>query len=511
MRFSLKYFFLHVVSVYIFSCILSFSCVAQKGKKIELRNANSLEFDDRIGNKAKRLIGNVVLEQGNMVMYCDSAYLYDNNTFDAYNNVHITQGASVHLYGSFLKYDGNTQKAELQKNVRMIDGDVSLTTEQLFYDMENKTSYYVTGGKLVNKETTLTSDRGYYFSGTREFFFKRNVILKNPEYTMLCDTLKYRKDNKTVYFYGPTSITGKDNFIYCENGWFDTGKDISKFSKNAYIISKDQKLVGDSIFYDRKNNIGRAFGNVQVIDTTQNIVIQGNFVQNSNNNKNLLVTGNALLIQIQDNDSLFLHADTLKAEHEDPNDSTGLTRILYAFNKVKFFKSDMQGKCDSLVYKYKDSTMYLYQKPILWSGENQLSAEEMRILTNSGKLFNLKLIRSAFIVSREDSIKFNQIKGKEMKGHFTNNQLTSIKVEGNGQTIYYAKDNDKYIGVNRAECSDLLIKINADKVQSVMFYTLPDATLFPMNELNPKELILKDFFWDPDNRPITKNDIFTWK
>ena len=132
---------------------------AQKPKKIRLIHANSLEKTP--GIEARRLIGNVEFEHNEVHMYCDSAYLYDNNSLDAYGNVHIRQGDTLHLYGEMLKYNGNDKKAEVQKNIRMTDRDMTLTTDFLTYDLGTSVATYTTGGKIVNKNNTLTSEHGY--------------------------------------------------------------------------------------------------------------------------------------------------------------------------------------------------------------------------------------------------------------------------------------------------------------------------------------------------------------
>jgi len=499
-----------------------FSFSQKKTKMIEFKGANSLEVDNRIAKGAKRLIGNVSFKHENVLMFCDSAYLYSNNMLDAFGNVHIQQGDSINLYGDLLKYNGNTKKAEIQKNVRLLEKDMTLTTDMLFYDMSTSVAYYTSGGTITSKENTLKSQNGYYHSDSKELWFKKNVVLTNPEYVMNCDTLRYNTLSKTAYFLGPTTIRSNENFIYCENGWYDTNNDISRFSINSYIITKEQKLKGDSIFYDRKKGFGKAKRNVSIIDTTQNLTIKGDYAENHEDTESSIVTGNALMIQVYDGDTLYLHADTLKASmdvrtiktsNKVKSDTTRVIipqRILFAYNKVKFFKSDIQGKCDSLVYTYRDSTMRLYKDPVLWSDKNQLTAEKVELVTSNGEMKTLKLENTAFIISQEDTMRFNQIKGKSMKGSFSENKLKKIYVEGNGQTIYFAKENDKIIGVNKSDCSDILILLKDNEISKITFITKPDANLYPLSEISTEELKLRDFSWKGNQRPLTLKDIFTW-
>lgn len=529
-----------ILTFLVFSFCVSLSVLAQtssgaKKKTIELLHANTLEFNQALGLGAKRLLGDVSFKDGNTIMYCDSAYLYNNNSADAFGHVHITQGDTVNAYGDLLKYDGNTKMAELQKNVRLTDKDMVLTTTILFFDTKTSVANYQGGGTIVNKENTLTSEHGYYFAGTKELDFKKNVVLVNPRYTMNSDTLRYNTASKITHFLGPTTIKSAQDFIYCENGFYNTTTDIAQFNKNAYLLSKKQKLSGDSLYYDKKKGVGKGFNNISITDTSQNITITGDYGYSNELTNLALVTGHALMMQAYQKDTLFIHADTLKAttmrmpevkesilksdgksgdaklvRKSDTIQHDSTYQVLSAYHKVKFYKSDMQGKCDSLAYSYLDSVMRLYTEPILWSQKNQLTAEFIELKTSKGAMQSMVLTNSAFIISQEDTVRFNQVKGKIMHGYFANNELYKIRVDGNGQTIYYAKDKNKYIGVNKADCSDLLLFMKDSQVSKITFINKPDATLFPINELPPAELLLKDFIWKIQQRPNSKNDIFVW-
>lgn len=483
-------------------------------RTVEIKNANSLEDGAHIGKDVKRLIGNVELKEGTMLMFCDSAYIYPDNSIKAFNSLRIVKGDSLNIYGTFLNYSGSTKIAEIQKNVRMIEKGTTLQTELLYYDMRNSIANYPNGGTIVSKDNTLTSQYGYYNPKKRLFSFKKNVVLTNPLYVMTCDTLNYNSGNNTAYFNGPTEIKSKGDYIYCESGWYNTDKDIAQFSKNAYIVTKQQKMKGDSIFFDKAKDIGKAFGRVSIIDSVQNIIVMGDKAIRLGKEETSTVTGHALLKQYYGTDTLFLHADTLRAVDEHPvnknnvKDTSITWRVFYAYRKVKFFRTDIQGKCDSLVYSGKDSIMRLFKSPVLWQEKNQLTAEKVEMKISSGQIKNMFLKNQAFIVSKEDSVKFNQIKGKQMIGYFTENKLSKIFVEGNGQTVYFAKDKQKLIGVNKANCTNLMIYIKENSVEKITFLKKPDATLFPMNDFNPKDFLLKDFNWREKERPHSMGDIF---
>lgn len=534
----------------LFSPLLSYSQTETKsgGKKIQIEHAGSLQFDKKLGNGAQRLIGDVRFRQDNTLMFCDSAYLYKDNSLDAFGHIHIQQGDSIHLYGELLKYNGNTKKALITKNVVVNKGDMQLTTDELNYDVATSVGYYVTPARIVNKENTLTSNTGYFFAKSNDLTFKKNVVLTNPQFVINCDTMRYNTSSKITFFIGPTTIKSKDNLIYAEDGWYDTYNDQSRFSKNSYILTKEQKMYGDSLYYDRKKGIGKAIKNVQIIDTTQNLNIKGAYAIHYEFKDLSIVTGDALMTQIYEKDTLYLHADTLKAvgnskksrkapaaekniSKDKPvppkrivkeikivgTDTTIIyetiktdTQQLFAYHKVKFYKNDLQGKCDSLYYNSVDSAMKMYGTPVLWSDENQLTSDSIKVTTGSKSIRSIELKGAAFIVSQEDSLRFNQIRGKMMKGYFQKNKLYLVNVEGNGQTLYFAKEKKEIKAVNRADCSDLRVYLKNNKVDKITFITKPDATLFPLDQVDVKELKLKDFNWREKDRPNTPKEIFIW-
>ena len=488
------------------------------GTKINLKHADRLIGTG--GPKGyQRLIGNVQFEHQDMIMNCDSAHFFlADNRLDAYGHVFVQQGDSLRMWSDFLTYDGNTRIAVASKNVRLVEADMTLTTDAITYDLANHFAYYTTGGRIVNKDNILTSQNGGYSSDTKTLTFKHNVVLKNPAYEMRCDTLRYTPGPQIAYFLGPTNIksTTNSNYIYCENGFYDTYNDIAQFEENAYIVTNNQTLRGDSIWYDRKNGIGKAFENIEITDTLQKVTIHGDYAIHYENSETSFITGHALLIQQFDNDSLYLHADTLKSVTTRPKDKEGkpifddslAEKTVLGYHNVSFFKPDMQGKCDSLVWNSADSTMHLFGKPVLWSEESQLTAKTIDIILADGKIIRLDMETDCFIISEEDTTRYNQIKGKKMTGYFADNKLKKIYVEGNGQTLYYAKSENTMIGVNRADCSRLMIWIEENEVQTISFYNQPDAQLYPPDELAPSEALLKDFIWRGNERPANVQDLF---
>jgi lipopolysaccharide export system protein LptA len=492
----------------------------EKPTRIELIHADSLNFDKDIDKTIRRLIGNVEFKHENAIMKCDSAYMNpDANSMEAFGNIRINQGDTLSLTGKHLDYDGNTSLAVVTGDVSLRDRNMLLTTDKLDYNRKSGISSYNTGGKIVDNENILTSKLGLYSSFIKEMHFKTDVVLTNPRYVMKTDTMNYNTLTHTAFFFGPTTITSNENFIYCERGFYNTDKEISGFTNNAYIKTKTQRLSGDSIGYNRKTGEGRAFENVVINDSVNDVLIAGKYAEHNEITERSLVTGHAEMIQIFETDSLFLHADTLSAISDTlaRQDTSNRKRTLFAFHHVRIYKTDLQGRCDSLVYSFRDSTIELFTAPVLWSNANQMTADSVKLQTANGQISHVYMRNNAFIVSLadssnmdiKDSMRFNQIRGKNLTGYFADNKLYKIYVEGNGQTIYYAKNKkDKFTGVNRADCSDIFISVNENKVTEISLVNKPDATFYPIRELSAKELRLKGFSWQPQLRPENRQAIF---
>lgn len=487
---------------------MSLPFMAQERDMIKLLHAEVSEYDISVV-EAQRLIGKVKFEHQGAVMRCDSAWLYENeNRVEAFGHVNIVQGDSLFLNGDKLDYNGDENIAELFENIRLRDQDMTLTTDYLKYNTETKVATYLEGGKIVSAENnnTLTSKMGHYFATSRTLHFKDSVILVNPKYNMHTDTLQYNMLSEVAYFLGPTTITSKQDEIYCENGWYDTNLEIAQFNDNAQLSSDGQLLNGDSLYYERKAAFGEAFGAVSIADTVNNLVITGDYGKYLEVQDVSFVTGRALFQQIMEGDTLHLHADTLMSAPD-----TLQKRSIYAYRQVKFYKSDMQGACDSLVYSERDSLFEMFVDPVVWSEQNQITGDKIEVKTYDNKVDQLYCKGNAFLVSEVAGHPYhNQIKGKNMTGYFNKNDLYRVDFMGNGEAIYFAvDDSDSTItGVNKSTCANIEIRIQEREIKKVNFKMQPNSAFYPMHMLKPDDLKLKNFRWDESRRPLTSQDIF---
>ena len=488
--------------------ILPLWSFSQGTTKILLEHADSLVHNSKIKPDFQRLIGNVRLSHDSTTMMCDSAFMNDEKNFVlAYGNVHIRISDTLNLFGDSLNYDGNTHIAKIWNNVKLIDNQTTLTTDTLAYDRTTQIASYEYWAKIVNEKNILVSKHGYYHTQTKDFFFKEKVVLINPEYVMHSDTLMYNTVSKIAYFLGPSNIKGKEDSIYCENGWYNTILDIARFRKNSWIYHQNQVLTGDSIYYERKTGYGQAFKHAMLKDTVQKTVLTGNYGELRRMKGFSFMTDSAMVEMIDKKDTLFLHSDTIYATF----DTNKNIKNILCYYKVKFFRNELQGMCDSISYHGRDSTMYMYHSPVLWSDKNQLTGDSIKMTMLNSQIDSMILYNSAFIISKDDTNKFNQVKGRDMVGIFKNNELYKINVFGNSETVYFGREEDRtLIGITKIQASDMLIFIEKNKFKSITYYNEPKGATSPESQVSPYDLKLKGFKWIEDKRPVTRLDIFHW-
>ncbi|HHJ11225.1 MAG TPA: organic solvent tolerance protein OstA [Bacteroidetes bacterium] len=493
------------LAFFLFSVFLLPLAAQQEKKKnrVEILNADILKIDRT--RYLRKLQGNVRLKHENILLTCDSALVFDyTNVVEAFSNVSLNQGDTLFLTGDYIRYNGDTKKAEVFGDVHLMDKKSDLKTDKLEFDMENNVGYYLTGGVITSEKNRIESREGFYYSNTKDYFYKGNVRVVTNDYTITSDTLRYNPDEDITYFYGPTEIISDSAYISCERGWYDLKNDISKFSLHAYMQTKEYTVRGDTLFYDKPRGYGTANGNVEMLDTTRKVILFGNHAVYWKNPERSMITDSAVFVQYSpEGDSLFLHADTLRSFM----DSAGY-RILSAYFGVRIYSKDMQGACDSLSYSFVDSVIRMYREPVIWSGESQMTAKTIYLYTRGRNVDHFEMKQDAMIISEFDSTHFNQIKGKNMKGYFKDNHLYRIDVNGNGQSIYYPDDQGEIIGYNKVDCSNIVIWVKDNKIKRIVLLKQPSGTLDPPPETFTEDQKLKGFIWLDTKRPRSPQDIF---
>jgi lipopolysaccharide export system protein LptA len=490
--------------------LIAASAVAQK--RVRLQQADYSKGKMRDGVRTDWVIGNVIFTQNQTTIYCDSAQIFKReNTVEAFGNVRITDGDSVTVTARRLKYDGNKRVAYLRSNVVFVKlATATLYTDYLDYYRTLNEARYFNGGKLVDTANTLTSRKGYYQVSNNMASFKTDVVGVSPEYTLKSDTLQYNSKTKIIYFRDVTTVEDKEGqtAVY-EHGFYDTNEKTSNLHRGT-IQTLNYEMKGDKYFLDELRKLYKAKDNVVMTSKEENTTIYGDDGHYNKTTGIAKVYGHAYVAKVDDdNDTLFLAADTLiSIESNDP-----AKKRIIAYPNVRLFKSDIQGAADSLVYFSADSALVLYKKPVLWSGDNQMTSDTIRITMVAQQIDKVFMLSNSFVISQDTLKNFNQIKGRKMVAHFRGRDVHHVDVSGNGESIYYAlqeeeKDLDSLrvkatfmAGMNKLICSNMKINFVNGEIDNVTAYVKPDGSFIPPHELTDEMQRLKGFEWRPKQRP----------
>lgn len=441
---------------------------------------------------------------------CNKAYYYkEKNIFKAIGNVKINQGDTIFQYSDYVDYDGNTKKIFSWGNVVLKDPKMTMKTDTLQFLRNEKLLIYDDYATIKDSINTLKSKNGKYFMNLKKFIATVDVTIDNPDNFIESNHLDYYTGSGQSYLYGPSTITAKtdENKIYTERGFYNTKTDISHFTKNTTLYLNKKEIKADSIYYEKRTGFASAVKNIRVTDTIENFVARGHYAELYEKQDSIFLKDRAVAISLVEKDSMFIHGDIIRVTGK-PEE-----RRIKTFYNVKIFKSDLQGKCDSLFTNQKIGLTKMFVKPVLWSQGSQITGDSifLQIDKQTEKLDSLKVLGNSFIIQQDslDPKNFNQIKGRNMFGKFLNNELKNLLVKGNAEAINYNRNNEGGLeSVTKQLCSNLFFEFENSEILSIDCRIQSDGNTYPPSQFPEPERKLKGFMWREKERPLTKDDIF---
>ena len=495
-------------------------------RKLEYRKVDSV-------TELQILAGNVKLRQGNSLFYCDSCVINKRlNLFEAFGNVHINDADTTDVYSGYLRYLTDKKIAYLTKNVILTDGKGKLTTNDLEYDLNTKVGIYKNGGTVFNKKTVLTSEEGYYYADLKDIYFKKNVVLKDPAYHLTSDSLLYNTETETARFIAETFIIDSSKrTIRTREGFYNLKSGKAEFGQRPVVQDGKTQATADKMYSDDSTGMTQLIGRAIIIDTAENRTVIADEIFFNRKNKSFLATKKPLMIIKQDEDSVFVAADTLfsapltelygikdSTQQKDTlkgvmvvdtkkKDSTN--RYFEAFRHVRIFTDSLQAVCDSMFYSFKDSVFRLFQNPVVWSNENQVTGDTIFLFTKNKKADKMKVYENSMLVNKVEPEVFNQVKSTRIDAYFTNGGIDSVRATGFAECIYYIQDEDSaFTGINQSQSDLMDIYFKEKELQRVVFRSAVKGTIWPIRQKTPQEMRLPGFNWLEEKRPKTRYELF---
>jgi lipopolysaccharide export system protein LptA len=518
--------------------------------------------------KIETIAGDVMLKEGATTFSCDSAIINRKlNTLEAFGNVHINDADSLHTYAQYVKYIGTERIAYLKKNVRLTDKKGTLLTQDLVYDLKAGIGKYHNGGKVINGATVLTSSEGTYYADTKDVMFKNNVDLTDPKYKIKADSLLYNTNTQVVTFTGPTHIKSKEANIFTTEGTYDLKNGNAFFGSRTLIKDTSGRVYqANRIALEEKSGQAQLEGNAIIKDSANGVIVTANIIF-MNRDNSFLATQKPVMIIQQQKDSIYIAADTLfsgfttrttKENKKIKKDSSvtlplkksdsliiaknvsdcvnsdsldtrsvlsytnrktkviSLTkkdssvRYFLAFHHVRVFSDSLQSVSDSLFYSAEDSTFRLFQDPVVWSGESQVTGDTIFLFTKNKKVERLYVFENSMIINKSSNNYYNQIAGRTTNGYFKDGVINYVRVRGQkAESIYYAQDKDSaYVGMNRATGDVIDMYFLKNQLDKVKFINDVHGIMHPMNQIPEDQKYLKNFKWQDKRRPKNKLELF---
>jgi len=497
---------------------------AKPEDKVKIINADKIIKDPEKYEGNRYMQGNVKLEHQGSILTADEVILYEEENFvKAIGNARLQNPDGSVITAGEMEYDGNTQKGVARKNVVLTDPKQTIKTETLYYDKLANQAYFNTGGTISDAQNTMYTKSATYFLDTKLIDFVGNVKIDSPDYIIDGDNIKQNQNTKVAEFFGPTTITNRKNpknRVYTERGTYRMNTKEAFLNKNSKIFYNDKILTGDDMYFNQLTGFGKATGNVTLDDPQERRFIKGGYGEIFEKKDSAMMTKNPYAVKAFEKDSMYFAAEKIISfQRPDSADITKKKSFLRAFRKGRFYKSNAQGRADSIAFNETDGIMHMYTKPILWSGIKQVTGDKIEAYfnTENENIDSLKVIGNAFAISKVDSLnlkdEFNQVKGRFMTVHYQNNDIKEATVIGNAQAISYADDVDQAtkqperIGISLTSCG-IIDAIFEEKVMQIVSCNIgATSDTYPMSKIEPSKRKFPDFNWNTKDRINKWQDI----
>jgi lipopolysaccharide transport protein LptA len=515
------------------------------------------------------LAGNVKLRQGTSLLTCDSLAI---NTYtkimEAFGNVHINESDTINTYANYIKYYGNSRKAELRKNVRIQDNRTSITNESFDYDMAAHIGTYNVPTRIVSGKSIVNSNKGVFYLDTKDLYFYDKVKVNDPKYNITTDTLFFNTNTQIARFVSPSIIIDDaGRYIKTSEGFYNAKSGRAEFGESPYIKDGDNEIKADNIKQDEQGN-SIAEGNVWIKDNKNKVTIiadktatdkatgikqaSGNvifkdekngitiFAGNLNQNEKkgaYLATIKPVLLLVQDGDSVVITADSLfsarisdmklfKAAKNIPVEKdtvNGLVvmdvsnlkstdssnRYFEAYRNVRIFHDSIQAVGDSCFYSLVDSTFRLFGNPVAWAQDNQICGDTMLVYTEKQKPSRIHVYENSFMINKLKDNYYNQIKSKTLNGYFVDGNINYMRAKGSAESIYVAQDKDSaFVGFNKASSDIIDMRFVNKALNKVIFINDVAGKFMPPNQVPEEDKLLRSFLWQNNRRPKSKFELF---
>ncbi len=471
--------------------------------------------------------------------------------FDTKENIgHFYDGGTIDTKENLIEssegyYYSNHKLFVFKDSVEMRNETYLIRSDSGRYNTNTDIATFETNTKIWHDDGFLSCDNGWYDKPRDYFHFSKNAYILSGEREMWADSIFYNRKDSVGDLYGHIQVhdTLKTFYTFGNEGHFSEKPDrvmMTRTPSVAYYTNEDNKpdtlfIRADTLrFFSDPNPAFYAKDSIvsQKADSLPTAVsIPSNNIPLPARDSTILPpidTASTLRDSLAKSTSAAVMPDssgktTITKDLEAPSpklsvpsadtvtaplpDST--IRQLFAYFKVRIYRSNVQGVGDSLAYSSLDSLARMFGKPALWNEQQQITSDEMHFLTNQQEIIRADFLQNAFIIANEQDSFYNQVKGRDIIGYFRDNDIYRMDVMGGAQTIYYMQEDSVVANANLAESAGMQIDIAKRKIRRIKYISQPVSDTYPLDKLPRDKGHLKGFLWRDAERPKSRWEVCT--
>jgi lipopolysaccharide export system protein LptA len=348
---------------------------------------------------------------------------------------------------------------ELTGNVRFKQGNVRVWCDKAIQFLDRNEIELIGSVKIIRDTVILTSNRGRYYGNQHKADGEGNVKLKTPNVTLFADVGTYYIDEKKAFF-----------------------------QRNVRIVDSATTIFSQQLTYFEKERKSIALLNVKIVNSSNNVTMFGNYLEHFDSTDYSKMTEDPRLMQIDTTEKGEIDTLAVKSLVMESYDDSA--KKLIATDSVVIVRGGLAARCGLVYYYTKEERIELYQKPIVWYDENQVTGDTVFLTLEKNRLKTASVLTRAFVLSQSDSLfpmRYNQLTGRTITLTFNNNKLQQTYVERNAVSLYFLYDDREPNGANKTSGDFILMKFNNGKPNTIHVSQGIEGSYYPENVIKRDE------------------------
>lgn len=524
--------------------------IAEAFGNIHINDADSVhtysQYLKYFGNtKLAQLRKKVKLSDGKAVLTTDSLDYDVGAHIGSFKNGGKVVNEKTTLTSEEGFYYADTREVYFKKKVNMVDPEYRLATDTLLYNTETQIATFLAPTTIDDGKTRIYTSDGYYNLKTGQGNFGKRSIIQDSTQTITGDMLAFEK--KSGRFEGKGNVVYKDTaqgvvlisnhlygnkdkksvlatekpvmiikqeadsiYVAADTLFSGLQKDLDSLQK-VFHQQKDTVVIKDSVIHIRDSGVINT-----ILPSAKDTIITAEkndmeAVTKKSSKESAKTSSTNITANPATKDSVNAKSPTAltQLQQDSIKAKTDTLRFVMGFHHVRIFSDSMQAVSDSMFFSAVDSVFRLFQSPVVWSKENQITGDTMYLYTKQRKPERLYVFENGLAINRIEKENYNQLKGRIINGFFKEGNIDNIRAKGNAESIYFAQDEDSsYIGVNRTSADMIDMYFLNKELKKVVFRNQVKGKTLPMRDNNSEFSKFPEFRWWDNRRPKTKFELF---